>query len=544
MNQLLPRDWAVQQRTRRGPLSLLSIMFTELPLFFCCFQILTQLVHAQNGTWGPLITFPLIPVAAYVVPEFPSPSRFLFFSSWGNDTFGGAAGKTQFGDYNWKSGVVSNREVSNTQHDMFCPGMSSLVDSRLVITGGSDANVVSLYHPGNNSFTRAPDMKIARGYQTSTTLSNGNVFTIGGSYSGPRGGKTGEVYDAKTNIWTLLPGTNVTSMLTVDHEGIWREDNHAWLFGWKNGSVFQAGPSKAMNWYGTSGTGTTTAAGIRDSANDAMCGINVMFDAGKILAAGGAQYYDDAAAIARAYYIEITEPNVSPKVTQLPSMRLGRAFANAVVLPDGKVLISGGQTWAHVFTDTDAVKNPELFDPSTSTFSVQPAEQLARNYHSVSLLLADGTVFSGGGGMCYLGGSGCNRAVDHPNGQIFTPPYLYKKDGTGLATRPVISGVGITSTDLTKMEIRVAPGASLWVSITGTAGITGYTFSLVRIGSVTHSINSDQRRLSLTVASRSGQVARLTLPSDPGVLLPGFYYLFVMNADGVPAVARTVAVQV
>lgn len=116
---------------------------------------------------------------------------------------------------------------------MFCPGISALEDGRIIITGGSNAEVSSIYDPASNSFSRAADMKIPRGYQTSATLSDGRVFTIGGSYSGPRGGKVGEVYDPKANTWTLLPNADVTPMLTTDAEGNWRTDNHAWLFGWK-----------------------------------------------------------------------------------------------------------------------------------------------------------------------------------------------------------------------------------------------------------------------------------------------------------------------
>ena len=46
-----------------------------------------------------------------------------------------------------------------------------------------------------------------------------------------------------------------------------------------------------------------------------------------------------------------------------------RAFANGVVLPDGKVLILGGTTYARLFSDLDPVLFPELFDPETKTFS-------------------------------------------------------------------------------------------------------------------------------------------------------------------------------
>lgn len=47
---------------------------------------------STTGQWSDLIRFPIIPVAAYVVPEAPDTSRMLVFSSWGATTFGGAGG--------------------------------------------------------------------------------------------------------------------------------------------------------------------------------------------------------------------------------------------------------------------------------------------------------------------------------------------------------------------------------------------------------------------------------------------------------------------
>lgn len=58
---------------------------------------------ATTGVWSDLIRFPVIPVAAYIVPEFPSSNRLMVFSSWGVDAFGGAGGLTQFADYNFNS---------------------------------------------------------------------------------------------------------------------------------------------------------------------------------------------------------------------------------------------------------------------------------------------------------------------------------------------------------------------------------------------------------------------------------------------------------
>jgi len=57
----------------------------------------------KEGAWSDLIRLPVIPVAAYIIPEYPSAQRLLVFSSWGADAFGGAGGRTQFADYNFNT---------------------------------------------------------------------------------------------------------------------------------------------------------------------------------------------------------------------------------------------------------------------------------------------------------------------------------------------------------------------------------------------------------------------------------------------------------
>ncbi|KAF9881914.1 kelch domain-containing protein [Colletotrichum karsti] len=491
---------------------------------------------AVEGKWGDLIRLPVIPVAAYIVPAYPQPDRLLFFSSWGKDAFGGASGKTQYGDYNFATGEISNRTVTNTHHDMFCPGLSQLEDGRIIVQGGSDAEAVSIYDPATNEFTRGPDMKIARGYQTSATLSNGKVFTIGGAYSGPREGKNGEIYDPVANEWTLLNGADVKPILTTDHEGIWREDNHAWLFGWKNGSVFQAGPGKDQHWFGTDGEGSIMKAATRDD-DDAMCGIWVMYDAiaGKILSAGGSPDYTNSDANKHAHITTIGDPNTPSEVERVADMSFQRGFANAVVLPDGQVLVTGGQRKSLVFTNTDGILIPELFNPETKEWKQMAPMAVPRNYHSVSILMPDATVFTGGGGLCYIQTIGassdnCDKTVDHADGEIFQPPYLFNADGT-LAARPVISAIG---TDAVKA------GGTITFTVEGLEGQGKVT--LIRIGTVTHSVNSDQRRIPLDDVQVNGQEYSAKLPEDYGILLPGFYYLFVSTPAGTPSIAKTVHV--
>ncbi|KAK2046577.1 kelch domain-containing protein [Colletotrichum somersetense] len=502
---------------------------------FSTIRVPERIDPAVSGKWGDLIRLPLIPVAAYIVPSYPEPSRLLFFSSWGKDAFTGPSGMTQFGDYDFATGAISQRTVTNTHHDMFCPGISQLQDGRIMIQGGSDADTVSIYDPATNEFTSGPNMVIARGYQSSCTLSDGKVFTIGGAWSGKRMAKNGEVYDPVANAWTYLPGADVQPMLTNDHEGVWREDNHGWLFGWKNGSIFQAGPSKDQHWYGIEGNGTVTKAATRD-VDDAMCGVWAMYDAvaGKIFSAGGSPDYTDSNATQRAHITTIGEPNTPVTVQRVADMGFPRGFANAVVLPDGQVLVTGGQPRSLVFTNTDGILVAELFNPETGEWKQMAPMAVPRNYHSVSILLPDATVFTGGGGMCYVtkvfgSTAGCDQTVDHPDGEIFEPPYLFNADGSP-AARPVISAIGADP---------VKAGATLTFTVEGVMGQG--TAALVRTGSATHSVNTDQRRIPLNVTV-SGNTYSATLPDDYGILIPGYYYLFVLTPQGTPSVAKTVHV--
>ena len=279
-----------------------------------------------------------------------------------------------------------------------------------------------------------------------------------------------------------------------------------------------------MNWYGTTGSGSQAAAGTRANDGDAMCGDAAMFDAvnGKILAVGGSTSYQDVNATSNAHIITIGTPPAVATVQTIGNMAYQRAFATSVILPNGEVLIMGGQIYANPFSDATSQYVPELFNPATNTFTQLAPAAIPRNYHSTAVLLPDGTVINGGGGLC----GSC--ATNHYDAQIFRPPYLFTSTGA-LATRPVISSVSVAS-------IKVG-GA---FSITTNTAVT--SFSLLRMSSTTHTVNTDQRRVVPTLSGTSGTTYTLTVPSDPGVALPGWYYIFCLNSAGVPSVSQKIQI--
>ncbi len=64
----------------------------------------------------------------------------------------------------------------------------------------------------------------------------------------------------------------------------------------------------------------------------------------------------------------------------------------------------------------------------------------------------------------------------------------------------------------------------------------------MRMSTVTHTVNTDQRRIPVTATAVSGNTASLKLPADRGVLVPGNYMLFALDVNGVPSVASTIKI--
>jgi galactose oxidase len=79
-------------------------------------------------------------------------------------------------------------------------------------------------------------------------------------------------------------------------------------------------------------------------------------------------------------------------------------------------------------------------------------------------------------------------------------------------------------------------------SITATTSTPVVNFVLMRLSSTTHTVNNDQRRIPLQMSATSGTTYTLTVPSNPGIVLPGYYWLFAMNAQGVPSVAAVILI--
>ena len=146
-------------------------------------------------------------------------------------------------------------------------------------------------------------------------------------------------------------------------------------------------------------------------------------------------------------------------------MTYARSMQDSVVLPDGKVLVIGGNSSGIQFSDEGTQLFPEMWDPDTGQWTRLAPHSKPRNYHSTALLLKDGRVASMGSGLCG------NCATNQKNGEIFEPPYLFNGDGTRAARPQILSGIAEA----------VAGDA---INFTATTDVE--SFSMVRLVALTH----------------------------------------------------------
>ena len=64
----------------------------------------------------------------------------------------------------------------------------------------------------------------------------------------------------------------------------------------------------------------------------------------------------------------------------------------------------------------------------------------------------------------------------------------------------------------------------------------------IRLSSVTHSFNSNQR-INVLKFTADASTLKVTAPANPNLCPPGHYMLFVLDKDGVPSVAKIIKIQ-
>lgn len=225
-----------------------------------------------------------------------------------------------------------------------------------------------------------------------------------------------------------------------------------------------------------------------------------------------------------------------------------RNHSNAVVLPTGEILLTGGESQLNPAPSGPPLPTPvlqaELYDPQSpilagSTTLLPPSNSgsaglpTARLYHHTAVLLMDGSVFIAGGEAPPPG----TASRGEYSADVFRPSYMKAK-------RPFIFEVP-SIVDLNPQ----GSTANRFIVTIEDLGPTSRIVDrvvLTRPAAVTHFFDSDQRYIELAFSNPSGDPEKLEIVSPSEALgPPGFYMIWVIvrpiaGGERVPTPARMI----
>lgn len=452
-----------------------------------------------GGKWSTPCGWPSQGVAAIHSHLLPT-GEVLF---WGGDNREGE----DFADesnFIWNPTACSAEEIPHPPTHIFCSGHALLPDGRLLVTSGwkegargingpGGPEEAYLFEPWMKAWNAVPSMAAGRYYPTNTALPNGEMLVTAGNDLAGVSNRIPEVWKVDGG-WRRLTGASRGQRL------------YPWMFVDRDGRVIDAGPTQFTHALSTAGTGKWSR--VATSALLRMEGTAVMFDPGKILKVGGGNPPTNT-----GEWLDMTAL-IKTWQPVLP-MANARRHPNATILADGTVLVTGGTSSGGWNNPAGAILAPELWNPSTRTWTTLAPMRERRMYHSTALLLPDGRVLSAGGDP------------DQVDAEIFTPPYLLSSSG-GNASRPAISSA----------PAEINYGQQFTVSTPQAASIGKVTF--IRLSSVTHGINMGQRFNALRYTKATGSLS-VTAPANSRLAPPGYYLLFILKG-GVPSHAKIVRI--
>ncbi|HKP91176.1 MAG TPA: galactose oxidase-like domain-containing protein [Thermoleophilaceae bacterium] len=437
---------------------------------------------------------------------------------------------------------VSPPGDETAKHAMiFCGGGSLLEDGRLLTTGGTlywpDTSVPGKEHwagikdvwtfdPWTETWTRQPDTRVGRWYPTQTELADGRTVILGG-YD-----EHGQ-QDVNTDLEVFTP--------SPDPHGVGKLDRYPdaafdlvtiypHLFTLPDGNVLMAGPTSYENALLSVDKDHFGWTNMRDSQwrtlGTAFLEPGSPAGSTRVTLVGGMNpdeaNADKTETPARATTETIDAQHASDGWKAGPSMHVPRANFNTVTLPDGSVVAMGGSNGIKKYGgglytpwDDNRSRQVEIRDRKTKEWRLGPAQQEDRAYHSTAVLLPDGRILSGGDDR-----SG-SRTSD--TGEIYSPPYLFRGDRPLIGAAPQKVGYGLG------FHVGASGGATRAV--------------LMAPGVTTHGTEMQARHVELAVTHRGPGGLDVLAPPSGGVAPPGWYMLFVLNADDVPSVARWVHVE-
>jgi Domain of unknown function (DUF1929)/Kelch motif len=438
------------------------------------------------------------------------------------------------------TGTESNISMSE---DLFCVGQAPLPNGNILLAGGTlrydiaADNCNGKWHGLNsayefdwstNGLTKVASMKHGRWYPTCVTMADGNVMVTGGYDEYGDHNRLVEIYNSSSRTWSVISASSGGSTYRVGNSSAGTcsgagspsysgASPNLFLYPrmhlMPSGNIVVAGMLDDIRlWNHSNGSWSTlglSSPSYRHYGTSVLLPLNnTNTEKGRILIVGGSPTSSDPA----TRTCQVLDFNAgNPSIRTVGSLAYGRKYLAPVILPDGKVVVFGGAAQGN----SNPRYNPEMFNPSTGTWTTLSAASVPRVYHQVALLLPDGRVWTAG--------STPTRSRWELRTQFFRPSYFS-------ATRPSISGTPSVG----------SYGGSITIPTSSPSAIS--RASLVKCPDTTHHYDSNMRLIWLGVTSRTSNSVTVQAPLSANLAPPGYYYIHVINSSGIPSVARIIRI--
>lgn len=230
---------------------------------------------------------------------------------------------------------------------------------------------------------------------------------------------------------------------------------------------------------------------------------------------------------------------------KMEAMPGGRTMGEGILLPDGNVLwINGCSTGAQGYGVADnPIYEPWIYRPRAAKkkrWAIGGASEVPRMYHSVALLLLDGTVLVAGSNPIeqpLLVANPSDPKLAFPSEfriEIYTPHYLLEGKADKRPHKVFLS-----------RRYLAADGSEFQISFLIHRPAAKLQIVLYEGGYVTHSVHMGHRMIYLDHQKwrpwRRRQKVSVRMPPNYSVAPPGAYVIFVV-VDGVPSEGQFVRV--
>jgi hypothetical protein len=264
---------------------------------------------------------------------------------------------------------------------------------KVLIAGGDNTNGIprastELYDPATNAVVDGPAMKTPRSGHTATAIPSGphagRILFAGGTDADGSKLSSTELYDPATN--TFSPGPVIGAACSLCTATVIASGKNAGRILIAN-HYDSRGPGALLELYDPAVNKFITGPRMNMPDVYSATAIPSGKNAGKVLIVGAIDTTDKVSqeALAQTGLYDPDANTFSPG----PSVRNIRRYHTATVITSGpnagKILIAGGGNW---FDDSRLLASTELYDPDTNVFSPGPSMNTGRARHTATPILS------------------------------------------------------------------------------------------------------------------------------------------------------------